>query len=857
MLKKTAQLMNARQVVFPGTESSGWLLFCAVVVVAAAVSIVLLLRYERTLVPRRVGRWLFVLRLSVVAVLFLTLLEPTLVWTTERANRGRILIAIDLSASMNTMDVDAGRDEKLRWARGMGMIGNSEVNARLDRWIDALEQGEEPEWIDEDEMPTLDPAARELLQNSRKENLERICSEVVRFPRKEIAMRLLTGMPRPLIDRLQRAANVDLALFAGNIVPVDESTLSGLVVDPPESLNTDRSSLVTAMSYAATADASSPLLAVVLLTDGCDNGGGDPIIAAEQLAQTSIPVYPVLLGSDRQPKDLRIAALDYPQSPFKDDVALLKATLGTSGFEGAEITVVLEREGDEENRLSRTITPTGASTQVEFPMKTESLGRHRYTLRTGVRPGETRDDNNEKLFVVNVVDDKVRVLLVEGEARWEFRFIDNALKRDERVDIAQVVFQQPYLGVLPESFFPRRLELPQGDDDLGSSPFFDPDLVILGDVSPDDMPQLGWELLERFVSEAGGTLVLLAGKQHFPLAHNSSIVDRLLPLSAIRPISITDRSATAPPSMRGFRLQLTPDGEAKTFLHFDDDSEQNRNIWQQLPGHSWGLVGEVKPGATVFAQAGGTHEFQGYDDSQPPPLIVHQRYGFGQVLWIGIDSTWRWRHRTGDKYHHRFWGQLGRWAAEIKATAGNELVNFGPETSEIEVGQDAVIRARWPGSTLQEFPNLRSKAEVFQTGPSASSIPFTTIELKPRESRKVVHEGRAVSLPVGEYVIKLAVEGADVETGDISAALSVSNPSTPELDDVTANHSLLAEIANASAGRLLLPDQLERLSELFRDPQVVSSQETETKLWSHWLVFMLFLLLMTSEWIIRRMNGLP
>jgi len=848
--------MIARQLVFHGTQSTGWLFFCAVVVVAAAVAIMLLLRYEKTLVPSRIGNWLFVLRLSVVAVLFLTLLEPTLVWTTERANRGRILIAIDLSASMNTTDIGAGRDEKLRWARGMGMIGNSEVNARLDRWIDALEKGQEPEWIDEDELPTLDPSTRELLENSRKENLDRICSEVDRFPRKEIAMRLLTGMPRPLIDRLQRGANVDLALFAGNLVPADKSTLSGLVVEPPKSLDTDRSSLVTAMSYAATADASSPLLAVVLLTDGCDNGGSDPVIAAEQLAQTPIPVYPVLLGSDRRPKDLRVAALDYPQAPFKDDVALLKATLGTAGFEGAEITVVLERDGDDENRLSRTITPNGASAEVEFPMKTETLGRHRYTLRTDVRAGESRDDNNEKRFVVNVVDDKVSVLLVEGEARWEFRFIDNALSRDERVDVNQVVFQQPYLGVLPESFFPRRLELPQGDDDLEQTPFSEPDLVILGDVSPDDMPQLGWEQLEEFVSEAGGTLVLTAGKRYFPLAHNSSLVDRLLPLSTIRPVSITDRSATAPPILRGFRMQLTPDGEAKTFLHFDEDSERNRNIWQHLPGHTWGLVGEVKPGATVFANAIGSREIWG-SDSQPPPLIVHQRYGFGQVLWIGIDSTWRWRHRAGDKYHHRFWGQLGRWAAEIKASAGNELVKFGPERSDIEVGQDAVIRARWPSQTLQEFPNLKSKAEVFQTGPSASSLPFTTIELKPRPSRKVVHEGRAVSLPVGEYVVKLTVEGADVETGDISAPLSVSNPSTPELDDVTANRTLLAEIADASAGRLLLPDQLERLSELFRDPQVVSSQETETKLWSHWLVFVLFLLLMTSEWIIRRMNGLP
>jgi len=67
--------------------------------------------------------------------------------------------------------------------------------------------------------------------------------------------------------------------------------------------------------------------------------------------------------------------------------------------------------------------------------------------------GETREDNNDKNFAINIVDDKSHVLLVEETARWEFRYLHNALERDKRIDLQQVLFEQPYMGLLPEPFF--------------------------------------------------------------------------------------------------------------------------------------------------------------------------------------------------------------------------------------------------------------------------------------------------------------------------------------------------------------------------------------------------------------------
>jgi hypothetical protein len=119
-------------------------------------------------------------------------------------------------------------------------------------------------------------------------------------------------------------------------------------------------------------------------------------------------------------------------------------------------------------------------------------------LTIPVQEGETHKDNNSRSFTISVVDDRAKVLLVDGEPRWEFRYLEAAFARDERIDLKTVLFQQPYLGLLPETFFPRTFPADQ------PSPFENLDVVILGDVAPWQLKEDQWNQLEKFVSDHGG-----------------------------------------------------------------------------------------------------------------------------------------------------------------------------------------------------------------------------------------------------------------------------------------------------------------------------------------------------------------
>ena len=840
-----------------GTADPSWLLSVGLLAVVAAGLIVWLYRYERQLISRTLGWTLLLLRLAVVAVVFAALMEPVRITEIDRERTGRILVAVDVSESMDTIDAHAQPGEQLRWARALGMIGNAEIDERLDRWQAAFDAGTEPEWVSADEAQ--DPQRRRQLAEARRENLYGVFDQLSKLSRREIARRLLTSGSDPILQQLGHLGLLEVSLFAGQTAAIPPDDVARTLESPDDQLVREETDVAQPVSPAIGGADDVPVAGVVVLTDGRHNARESESRLIARMAGVAAPVYPVLIGSEERPKDLAFGTLDYPRQPVsQDDRPLIRVALRTSGYEGQEVEVTLApEEGAPGEPQTKSLRVTGPITETEFTLEASELGRFRYSVSTPVRAGETREDNNSRTFSLSVVDDEADVLLVEGEGRWEFRFLDNALRRDEQIKLQEVLFRQPYMRVLPETFFPRRLDVPVDASRATDSPFAPFDVVILGDVPQAQLSSTAWELLDRFVREEGGTLVLQAGKRHMPLGHrNNAILDGLLPVTELRSLNRTGRADEGAPLERGFQLTLTPDGKEETFLRFSEDQQENDRIWNDLPGQMWGLVGDAKGEATVLASVLPPGAKQNLQTERENAVIVRQQTGFGQVLWIGIDGTWRWRHRLGDQYHHRFWGQLARWGARFKALAKNENVAFGPVQPAVEMGEDAVFRASWNRNFLKRFPNLTARGVVSRAD-DPTQAPVLTFDLTPSDTGPLDHEGRAIGLRPGDYRVRLVVDSAELNGEEVVAELQVQEPSTSELSDISANRPLLQTIAEFTDGRLLLPHELAELPQEFRSVTESTTLRTEQSLWDSWPMLLLFFGLLTAEWVLRKLNGLP
>ncbi|WP_437230830.1 hypothetical protein SH661x_002166 [Planctomicrobium sp. SH661] len=848
-----SSLFNEWSLVFQRGETTlnfiGLLLLAAACVAAMAA----LFRYEQQLISPKLGIVLLSLRMGLVLIIFLTLLQPVWTWTYDRTTSKRLLLALDVSESMDTIDRQASQAEKIRWAEAIGILGSPEARARAKSWISSLQSGHEPEWVSPKEEASFEK--RKQLIQVRQENLQSQLKELEQLSRLEILRRACALHPDSPLDELQKLTTLQLSAFARSTVPIQADELKSTEDLTNLDVGRSHSNLAEATVAAREGNATAPLAGVILLSDGHDTDSPAAAQLVSRLQGLNVPVHTVLVGSEHRPRDLSVIHIDHPESVFLKDQPLVKTILQTAGFEGESVNVLLD-DLDHPDRapLKKTITPQSPTSEVSFSLADLPVGRHRFRVRAEIAPNETREDNNSEDFSISVVDDRARILLIEGESRWEFRFLDAALNRDEQISVDHVVFEQPFLRVLQQPFFPSSLEELETARD-GETPFAAYDLVLIGDVSPQNLTAQRWQQLERYVRDEGGTLVLTAGKRFFPMAYRGTLAESLLPIQDLREVRLEDASQTGPPATRGFRLSISPDGEQVPMFQLDSDPAKARKIWSGLPGHLWGIVGTARGGATVWASALKPGERASLENERLNALIVQQHLGSGQVIWIGLESTWRWRYLVGDLYHHRFWGQLIRWAVSFKAAAGNDAVKVGLREPVIRTGQPAVIQARWDPRFLARHsdPDAEAIFERRGDGPPVTQ----TIPLTPRPGNSLLYEGQALNLPAGEYTVRLKSKAAEPGLELPEVVLIVNAELTPELQDVSANRALLEQIATSTGGKFLYVNELDQLPPFFKSANETERVREEIPLYGHWVILVLFSGIAMTEWVLRKVNGLP
>jgi hypothetical protein len=645
------------------------------------------------------------------------------------------------------------------------------------------------------------------------------------------------------------------------------------------------------------------ILGVVLLTDGQHNKNDldsrSPVDKAIEMGKQEIPVYPIVLGARRAPPDVAVASVQAPPAVFKDTDVSVEARVKVSGIRKQDIMLELQRPGAPPLREKIQHDGSDRYYTVRFNVKLDKVGAQSMTVIAKPVEGEIRQDNNSRPVVINVADDKAKVLLVDGEARWEFHYLASALRRDRQMQLTSIVFQQPRVGRVGEEdlekFGNPHLNWPGEPDALAGY-----DCIVLGDVSPSQLPAAERARLEKYVSDRGGTLVILAGKRFMPLGYTD-----LEPPTRLPPppggganIGVGGNAGNAPndkeetdPLLRllpiqrphvvhpvqGFPITFTQQGRLTKFLELDSSTEQNAKTWAELPRHYWAVVGRAKPGATALAYVAAEEGAPPAgdvpaDDKEPgrnTALIVRQNYGFGRVLYVGLDSTWRWRYRRGDMYHHRFWSQVIHWAAADKPlVAGNDHVRFGTREPVYRQGAEIDLVARLSDNEKPLPADALAGARVLHILGEGKEEPSALIPLKRKPAQPRLLEAKVPPyLAPGQYAIELAIPelagkldgppAPDGTPGKLRANFTVLPSESEETIELAANWPLLEELATKSGGKALAPEDAMDVVDLLAKKVVTRETHVESRLWETWGMLIAFLILVTVEWVIRKLVGLP
>lgn len=820
--------------------------------------IVRLYRHELKLIPRGYALLLLCLRLCLVVSLFFVItMKPAVGRTISETVPSKLLVGIDRSDSMAITDPQRSQLEKLELAKGLKLVKDIADDSTLDAWIKEARNGP----FTPSDKAKYDKVIERVDGMTRHQMAERVLDP-------EGANALRASADNHLLDVVQFTQQTgDLPRDWANLKPV----LNELNAKPPGNAFTDlKQPLTRAIERGGSGEGK--LLGVVILTDGQHNWGQSPLNKARELGQRGVPVYIIGTGAKDPPPDLAILSVKAtPPTVFKNAYTTVEARVLVNNMPAGKVKVTLtypdRADGKKREPLVEEITHDGTNGPrlVTFTARMDQPGTETLTVTAehiandpnDIRK-DTRPENNTRPVVVNVSPDKAKVLLVDGEIRWEFHYLHTALIRDETMETLSVVFDQPRINAVNDEGA-KKMGLPEMALPKDPEALMGYDCIILGDVSPEQLGRAERDKLEKYVSERGGTLVLLAGKRSMPMDYlkEGEPLAKLLPISAPRVVKAD----------AGFRVSLTAEGQQTGFLRMEPNAGLSAETWSYLPPHYWAITGRAKDGAITLAHVPQVNAPKdpaaARDVERNNALIVRQNFGFGKVVYVGIDSTWRWRFKKGDTYNHRFWSQVIRWAASDRAlVAGNEFVRFGAREPVYRADEEVEIIARLSDKVKKLGPEALAGARLIRKPKPGTEEIIGLMPLKPHPVIPREYDGAQANLPPGEYDVEIVMPDIEEKLNGpdgkkLRAHFQVLPADTGETLDLGTNWVMMEDIAARSGGKVFPAERSGELIELLQSRSATREYAVEQKMWQSWWTLILFVVLLSLEWVVRKFAGLP
>jgi hypothetical protein len=562
-------------------------------------------------------------------------------------------------------------------------------------------------------------------------------------------------------------------------------------------------------------------------------------MAAKAARQEGVAVYAYGVGIS-SPKDIVVADIFTPSDiVFAKDEVPISVRVKGQNLSGESAQLVLTFNGQKVDE--KTVEFTTERDEQVIPMKFTPTAKGSFDLVASIepRPDEAEARNNATLKRLKVVDDKIKVLMVEQSPRWEFKYLMQQMLRDRRVDL-KVYLIDGDVGITKGENTPYLAEFPKTKPELNDK--FD--VLILGDVDPKVFSNEQLRNINEFVAISGGGLIMVAGRQFSPRAYGNTPIDKMLPVEMDAGRAFAGGGPNADVFDKPIRMELTAKGARNGMLRLSDKEEESRRKWKDLPPIYWAArVARAKPGAeALLVDADPAKAIR----SEKMPIIAFQQYQRGQVIYVGTDNTWRWRRNKGDEFYITLWGQM------IQRIAMPHLLNskrtqLKMDKEQYVSGEKVTVYAWLYDPTYTPITEPSVKGYYIPAGGAASGHAEREMILRPVPDQAGMYKGEFVAPAAGGYQFYVD-KPAEPE---VKLDFTVTEP-TVEFGDTAMNEPLLRDIATITGGQFFREETLSRLPDVIRMKNERIGWPVEIELWSTRIFFLLLLGVVTAEWILRK-----
>ena len=628
---------------------------------------------------------------------------------------------------------------------------------------------------------------------------------------------IVAALQADTLQRLEKTFAVRLFGFAQATTPLDS-----LAAMPPPGRQTRIGDALTQVLQSA---GSAPLAGVILFSDGAENGDTLTEERLAEIASYGVPIHTVGLGPEKMLGDLELERVTVAaNAPVGSTI---EAQIGIRHHGAAQAQLrVYERDNLVAARDVK-LRPEASSTSVSLDLPAGQAGTHELRFVLEPLEGERNVVNNWRTRVVNVPAARRNILYVEGEPRWEYKFLRRAVDSDRALRLASIVRTTPNKHYRQGVNSPD--ELAEGFP-ADAAELFAYDAVIIGSYEAAALRADQHRLLKEFVDRRGGTVLMLAGRYGLSAGgwQNAALAQTL-------PVQLTGRHP-AQFVQRPAQTQLTIYGAESPIPRLDADARRNAERWKNLPPLAdYQSLGRLKPGAIVLLEANG--------EQGRSPLLVWQHYGRGATYVLATASTLRWQMHmpSQDESHEMFWRQLL-----------HALASTAP--SRVTVGSDRTV--------YEDERTVRIEAEVRDE--RFEPIGDATVELRVAPERDAAFSQTMQSSGQGDgryfatldaassglYRIEMSARAGNKEVGSAITHV-LRNDAVAEHFATYQHRDLLERIADATGGRYWPLAELDGLAGAIPYSKAGIVERQTLDLWNLPIVFLTLLALKLGEWLLR------
>ena len=578
-----------------------------------------------------------------------------------------------------------------------------------------------------------------------------------------------------------------------------------------------------------------PVSGIVLVTDGADTSRMPMADTIRALKASGLPVFAVGLGRESFARDVQLGRVDPPTRVLSGATLVVDVVVGQVGFAGRKVPLVVADEGRQLASQEVTLPADNEPTTVRVRFTLTEPGPRVIQFRIPVLDGEQVSQNNTRQALITVENRRERVLYIEGEPRYEMKFLRQAVADDQNLQL--VTLQR----TASRKFL--RLDINESEELAGGFPKTRDELfayrgIVLGNIEASAFTDDQLRMIADFVSVRGGGLLALGGRHAFAEGgYAGTAVGEVLPV-------VLESTQAADTFLERVQVRPTRQGRTHVVTQIAETEQASMARWPTLPMlTAVNPIRRVKPGAVLLLAAA-----DGPRDGQV--VLAYQRYGAGKSFALPVQDTWTWQMHASlpveDQTHETLWRRMIRWLVDNVP----DRVSASVDRDSVEQGDTVSVTATVRDGGYLGVNDATVRAHV--TGPDGRTLDLPMAFAVDRDGE---YQARFTADRDGTYEIRADASRGKAPAGTARAFVR-AGPDDGEYFDAVMRAPLLKRIAEDTGGRFYTPATADRMPEdityLGRGVTVVQEKD----LWDMPILLLLVVGFVGGEWVLRRKRGL-